>query len=81
MLDRKEQLLVHLRTMNDEAEAGLHVGAMGRHTEAFQATYAQTVLELKQVRMHSSPCVKLTQACRHSAHPTAWKSTQSHSVQ
>lgn len=48
MLDRKEALLTQLRTMNDEAEAGMHVGPLGRHTQAFQAAYAKVVLELKQ---------------------------------
>ena len=53
VLDRKEALLMQLRNMNDEAEAGLHLDASGRHTEAFQVQYAQIVLELKQVRV---PC-------------------------
>lgn len=50
MLDRKEALLTQLRTMNDEAEAGMHLDSSGRHTEAFQAAYAKVVLELKQAR-------------------------------
>lgn len=50
MLDRKEALLTQLRTMNDEAEAGIHLDSSGRHTEAFQAAYAKVVLELKQAR-------------------------------
>ncbi|KAK9904239.1 hypothetical protein WJX75_007439 [Coccomyxa subellipsoidea] len=49
VLDRKEALLLQLRTMNDEAETGMHVDSSGRHTEAFQAAYAKVVLELKQV--------------------------------
>ena len=49
MLDRKEALLMQLRNMNDEAEAGLHLDNTGRHTEAFQVQYAHIVLELKQV--------------------------------
>ena len=49
VLDRKEALLMQLRNMNDEAEAGLHLDNTGRHTEAFQVQYAQIVLELKQV--------------------------------
>ncbi|BDA45560.1 probable protein lin-9 homolog at C-terminar half [Coccomyxa sp. Obi] len=49
VLDRKEALLMQLRTMNDEAEAGMHLDSSGRHTEAFQAAYAKVVLELKQV--------------------------------
>ena len=48
---------MQLRNMNDEAEAGLHLDATGRHTEAFQVQYAQIVLELKQVR------VPLLRAC------------------
>ena len=42
---------MQLRNMNDEAEAGLHLDATGRHTEAFQVQYAQIVLELKQVKV------------------------------
>lgn len=57
VLDRKEALLMQLRNMNDEAEAGLHLDATGRHTEAFQVQYAQIVLELKQVK---APCCVLT---------------------
>ena len=53
VLDRKEALLMQLRNMNDEAEAGLHLDNTGRHTEAFQVQYAQIVLELKQARQHS----------------------------
>lgn len=53
MLDRKEALLMQLRNMNDEAEAGLHLDNTGRHTEGFQVQYAQIVLELKQARQHS----------------------------
>lgn len=53
VLDRKEALLMQLRNMNDEAEAGLHLDNTGRHTEAFQVQYAQIVLELKQVRISS----------------------------
>ncbi len=49
VLDRKEALLMQLRNMNDEAEAGLHLDNTGRHTEAFQVQYAHIVLELKQV--------------------------------
>ena len=47
---------MQLRNMNDEAEAGLHLDASGRHTEAFQVQYAQIVLELKQAR---APCIHL----------------------
>ncbi len=50
VLDRKEALLRQLRQMNDEAEAGLHFDSTGRHTESFQTTYAQVVLDLKEVR-------------------------------
>ncbi|CAL5228881.1 g12095 [Coccomyxa viridis] len=49
VLDRKESLLMQLRNMNDEAEAGLHLDNTGRHTEAFQVQYAHIVLELKQI--------------------------------
>lgn len=59
MLDRKEALLMQLRNMNDEAEAGLHLDNSGRHTEGFQLSYAQIVLELKQVSpspRHLAPC-------------------------
>lgn len=49
VLDRKEALLRQLRTMNDEAEADMHLDSSGRHTEAFQAAYAQVVLDLKEV--------------------------------
>jgi hypothetical protein len=60
VLDRKEALLQQLRTMNDEAEADMHLDSSGRHTEAFQATYAQVVLELKQACLalfHPCPCI------------------------
>jgi trehalose/maltose hydrolase-like predicted phosphorylase len=51
VLDRKEALLLQLRAMNDEAEAGLHLdAATGRHTQAFQQNYAGVILELKQAR-------------------------------
>ena len=55
VLDRKEALLMQLRNMNDEAEAGLHLDNTGRHTEAFQVQYAQIVLELKQVCSPAQP--------------------------
>ena len=55
VLDRKEALLMQLRNMNDEAEAGLHLDNTGRHTEVFQVQYAQIVLELKQARQPSLP--------------------------
>ena len=60
VLDRKEALLLQLRTMNDEAETGMHVDSSGRHTEAFQAAYAKVVLELKQARsLLTSGCSEL----------------------
>ena len=50
VLDKKEALLLQLRTMNDEAESGRHLdAASGRHTEEFQGNYARVILELKQV--------------------------------
>ncbi|EIE20316.1 hypothetical protein COCSUDRAFT_67577 [Coccomyxa subellipsoidea C-169] len=51
VLDRKEALLMQLRTMNDEAETGMHVNSSGRHTEAFQAAYAKVVNEVLEASL------------------------------
>ncbi|KAK9820084.1 hypothetical protein WJX72_005985 [[Myrmecia] bisecta] len=48
-LDKKEALLLQLRTMNDEAEAGVHNTPSGERSEAFQQAYAAVVLQIKQI--------------------------------
>lgn len=49
-LDKKEALLVQLRHMNDEAQAGLHTdAATGAANPQFAQSYAQVVLRLKEI--------------------------------
>lgn len=40
-LEAKEMMVARLRELNSEAEAGVHLDEMGRHSEAFQMQYSQ----------------------------------------
>ena len=48
-LDKKEALLLHLRSMNDEAAAGMHADAAGRASPQFVNAYSSVVLQLRDV--------------------------------
>lgn len=48
-LDRKEKLLNQLRSMNDEAEKLGPDDLKAQPSDQFRQTYAQVVMQLKQV--------------------------------
>jgi hypothetical protein len=49
LLDKKEVLVLQLRTMNDEVAGGVHADSAGVQSQAFLQAYAQVVLQLKEV--------------------------------
>ena len=52
-LDRKERLLSQLRSMNDEAEKAGPDARKTQPSEHFRRAYAQVVMQLKQVELHT----------------------------
>eukprot|EP00775_Hariotina_reticulata_P008012 gene8012-8210_t len=72
-LDRKEQLLAKLRTMNSTAESGAHVDPSSlRPSEAFQASYATVLTSLQAVNAEVQALMARLQTRSHlSASPAA----------
>ena len=57
-LERKDSLTAQVRQMCDEAGRGKHLDASGGHSETFQKTYTQAVLELRKVPVGQMTQVK-----------------------